>query len=294
MSTKEWRKFDKLNGTKFLEHRTIDWEWLESVGARQRVEQLLGPKLIEAVNCNWDQYEELVLEFHNTFKHKEGTFAEHDAVSFILGRTGYEMDILRFTVATGFYTVGEARSPEFATSLRGAYQTPKEMSVVGSKLARFWSTTSDHPFASTNLITSVCDPVYRYLLKIFSTTLVGQKSRENKSSWMDLFILMCCVEQRAMNLVSVLAWSFTRTRRGGHQAALDIGPYITRIARNLGVFENYNPQHLHPGPTSALFGIKELQLAGIVRWTGPITWEGVRQGAQVQPPEGHLATDVMH
>ncbi|KAF5757606.1 hypothetical protein HanXRQr2_Chr17g0828691 [Helianthus annuus] len=41
------------------------------------------------------------------------------------------------------------------------------------------------------------------------------------------------------------------------------------------------------------FGIKELQQAGIVSYTEPYDWEPIRQGPQVQPPEGHPAEDVM-
>ncbi|MFS8002650.1 hypothetical protein Hanom_Chr13g01204591 [Helianthus anomalus] len=99
----------------------MDWEWLESVGSQQRVEHILGPRLGGALDCYWYQYEELVLEFHNTFKHKEGAFAQRNVVSFSLSRTVLEMDIARFVVASGFYTAEEAQSPEFETSSRGAY-----------------------------------------------------------------------------------------------------------------------------------------------------------------------------
>ncbi|KAJ0892951.1 hypothetical protein HanPSC8_Chr09g0372081 [Helianthus annuus] len=42
-----------------------------------------------------------------------------------------------------------------------------------------------------------------------------------------------------------------------------------------------------------MFGIKELQQAGIVSYTEPYGWEPIRQGPLVQPPEGHPAEDVM-
>ncbi|MFS7998854.1 hypothetical protein Hanom_Chr12g01158941 [Helianthus anomalus] len=72
-----------------------------------------------------------------------------------------------------------------------------------------------------------------------------------------------------------------------------MGPYITRIATNLGVFDKYLPEFLHEGPTTATFGLKELQQAGIVSWQEPYGWEPIRQGPQVQPPRGHPAEDVM-
>ncbi|KAF5767294.1 hypothetical protein HanXRQr2_Chr14g0622621 [Helianthus annuus] len=72
-----------------------------------------------------------------------------------------------------------------------------------------------------------------------------------------------------------------------------MGPYITRIARNLGVFTKYLPEFLHEGPKMVTFGLKELQQAGIVSWMEPYGWELIRQGPHVQPPEGHPAEDVM-
>ncbi|KAJ0941913.1 hypothetical protein HanPSC8_Chr03g0085701 [Helianthus annuus] len=104
---------------------------------------------------------------------------------------------------------------------------------------------------------------------------------------------MCRVQKREMNLATVLPDSFSRGRRGGIRAGLDIGPYITRIAKNLGVLDKYLPEFLHEGPKTVTFGLKELQQAGIVSWQGPYGWEPIRQGPQVQPPQGHPAQDVM-
>ncbi|MFS7975172.1 hypothetical protein Hanom_Chr10g00877301 [Helianthus anomalus] len=104
---------------------------------------------------------------------------------------------------------------------------------------------------------------------------------------------MCRVQNREMNLAMILADSFSIGRRGGPRAGLDIGPYITRIARNLGVFDKYLPEFLHEGPKTVTFGLKELQLAGIVSWMEPYGWEPIRQSPKVQPPQGHPTEDVM-
>ncbi|KAF5794624.1 hypothetical protein HanXRQr2_Chr08g0330181 [Helianthus annuus] len=203
------------------------------------------------------------------------------------------MNMARFAIVSGFYTEEEVKQPGFVTSLRGANSTVREHSVGGAELRNFRKTISDHPFTVTNLITSVRNPVYRYVLKILSTTLVGRKSGENKANWIELFVLMCRVENWEMNLATVLADSFSRGRRGGHRAGLAMGPYITRIALSLRVFDKYVPQVLHEGPKTMKFGIKELQQAGIVSYNEPYGWEPIRQGPQVQPPEGHPAEDVM-
>ncbi|MFS7931018.1 hypothetical protein Hanom_Chr04g00351041 [Helianthus anomalus] len=270
----EWNKFDKLKDTELLQHRVIDWRWLDEIGSAQEVRDLLGQRSIDALECIEPPYEELVLEFHNTWAHKEGKFEQDTAVSFSLGRQ-------------------EVKRPEFVTCFRGAYTKARDYGVGATELREFWSTISDHPFATTNLITSVRNPVYRYVLKILSTTLIGRKSGENKANWIELYVLMCRVQNREMNMATVLADSFSRCRRGGIQAGLDMGPYITRIATNLGVLDKYLPEVLHEGPTTTTFGVKELQLADIMSWQEPYGWEPIRQGPQVQPPQGHPAEDVM-
>ncbi|MFS7996163.1 hypothetical protein Hanom_Chr12g01126711 [Helianthus anomalus] len=45
---------------------------------------------------------------------------------------------------------------------------------------------------------------------------------------------MCIMQKKEMNLAIVLVDSFSRGRRGGIRAGLDMGPYITRNATNLG------------------------------------------------------------
>ncbi|MFS8024730.1 hypothetical protein Hanom_Chr16g01466851 [Helianthus anomalus] len=50
-STPEWNKYDKLKTTYLLQHRVIDWIWLEEIGSRQEVLDLLGSKLIDALEC---------------------------------------------------------------------------------------------------------------------------------------------------------------------------------------------------------------------------------------------------
>ncbi|MFS7939248.1 hypothetical protein Hanom_Chr05g00449441 [Helianthus anomalus] len=92
---------------------------------------------------------------------------------------------------------------------------------------------------------------------------------------------MCRVQGREFNLAIVLADSFSRGRRGGIRAGLDMGPYITRIATNLGVFDIYRPEFLHQGPTTAMFGLLDLQKAGIVTWTEPYGWRPIQEGPHV-------------
>ncbi|KAJ0684579.1 hypothetical protein HanLR1_Chr11g0392741 [Helianthus annuus] len=69
-----------------LPFRRIDWGLIDRLGARARVEQLLGPKFRRVLDCDAMQYKEITLEFHSTFDYKQGNFNETDAVFFALGK----------------------------------------------------------------------------------------------------------------------------------------------------------------------------------------------------------------
>ncbi|KAJ0443965.1 hypothetical protein HanIR_Chr16g0826581 [Helianthus annuus] len=164
--TEERVKLKKYVVTQTLEHRVMDWGWLQGMGASERVAELLGPRLRMAMDaCNGPQYTELTIEFHCTFRHKEGTFAEKDAVSFSLGRNLYEMNMAQFGVALGFYTPEEVETDEFVNGLRGVYNHPRPKCLNLVDLERFWDTIASQPFSHTNLITSVRDPIYRYIFE---------------------------------------------------------------------------------------------------------------------------------
>ncbi|MFS7939977.1 hypothetical protein Hanom_Chr05g00458251 [Helianthus anomalus] len=174
------------------------------MGVSDRVADLLGPRLRAAMDCRWPQHTELTLEFHCTFRHKEGTFAEKNAVSFSLGRNLYEMSIAEFGVALGFYT-------------------------------------------------------------------------ERERNW---------------NLASFFAWSCNRPRRWGNRAAMDLGPYITRLATNLGALTKYKLEQMRENLPTTYWSVGDLQLVGILSYSDPSEWE-FRQGAQVQSPAGTKAANIL-
>ena len=271
--TEERVKLKKYVVTQTLEHRVMDWEWLQSMGASERVAELLGPRLRMAMDaCDGPQYTELTIEFHCTFRHKEGTFAEKDAVSFSLGRNLYEMNMAQFGVALGFYTPEEVETDEFVNGLRGVYNHPRPKCLNSVDLERFWDTIASQPFAQTNLITSVRDPIYRYILKALATTVVARKSGENKANWLDIFALMCMVEKRNWNLASFFAWSCNRPRRGGKRAAMDLGPYIARLAQNIRALTKYKIEQKNVGIPTVRWDVANLHLAGILTQSDPPEW----------------------
>ncbi|KAJ0504319.1 hypothetical protein HanHA89_Chr12g0457941 [Helianthus annuus] len=268
-----------------LEHRTIDCEWLQGMGASDRVAELLGPRLRAAMDCRWLWYTELTLEFHCTF-------AEKNAVSFLLGWNLYEISIAEFGVALGFYTEREVRTDDFVNGLRGVYNYARTNCLGPEELARFWETIATTPFLGTNLISAVRDPIHRYILKMLATTVVARRSVENKANWLDLFALMCMVEKRNLNLANFFAWSCNRPRRGGKRAAMDLGPYISRLATNLGALTKYKFEQMRETFPTTYWSIGDLESEGILSSSDPPEWN-FRQGAQVQTPAGVEAVNVL-
>src|ERR1044071_100338 len=49
--TREAEKCDVLVDTELLVPRTIDWDWLHTVGQRERIEGLLGPRFKRVLTC---------------------------------------------------------------------------------------------------------------------------------------------------------------------------------------------------------------------------------------------------
>ncbi|MFS8004376.1 hypothetical protein Hanom_Chr13g01225021 [Helianthus anomalus] len=49
--TTEWNKYDKFNDTELLQHQVIDWRWLSEIGSKEEVRELLGQRLINALEC---------------------------------------------------------------------------------------------------------------------------------------------------------------------------------------------------------------------------------------------------
>ncbi|MDV3153286.1 MAG: hypothetical protein Q8755_02805, partial [Candidatus Phytoplasma australasiaticum] len=74
---------------------------------------------------------------------------------------------------------------------------------------------------------------------------------------------------------------------------MDMGPYITRIATRLGVFEKYKKEFLTEVFPTVSFGVKELRKACIFTYDEPPQWVEPFIGQQVAPPLGTKAAKVM-
>lgn len=77
---------------------------------------IVGTEAFEHTKCKAQQYKELVLEFHSTFRVKDGNFDQWNAVSFSLGRKFHEMTVAQLGVLSQFYNQEEVETLEFNTS----------------------------------------------------------------------------------------------------------------------------------------------------------------------------------
>ncbi|KAJ0876178.1 hypothetical protein HanPSC8_Chr11g0485431 [Helianthus annuus] len=118
----------------------------------------------------------------------------------------------------------------------------------------------------------------------FAASLRGVFVKQHENSLM---------KNEPTNVASVLAWSMKRTWRGGTGAGIYCGPYVTKLAESLGVFNRYPGGLMRKGPASSWIGLKELQGSGIVTLTEPFAWEPIKQGPQVQPPPDTEAASAL-
>ncbi|KAJ0615484.1 hypothetical protein HanIR_Chr02g0074681 [Helianthus annuus] len=289
----EYLKYDPIKKLSLLEFRRIDWDLVRQLGQVERLEQLLGTKFRMAVECDAPQYYQLTLEFHSTFYYRHpGGFDKADVVSFSLGKRIFNMTLLQFAEATGFYSCQEVESDEFRGLLRYVTKEAKEACVLTADLQRFWASISTTPYSGNMVASDIRDPLYRFVHKILAATLIGRYEGD-KVNQHSLFCLMCMVEGRPANLASILAWSLSRPKKGGKNARLYGGPYITMLAANLGVFADFPPEQMMVGPAPALMELKSLQLARIVTVATPPEWEAVIEGQQVPPPPESAAAEAM-
>ncbi|KAF5760123.1 hypothetical protein HanXRQr2_Chr16g0749591 [Helianthus annuus] len=203
------------------------------------------------------------------------------------------MTLPQFAVATGFYTQQEVHEPGFVTLLRGVVKKAQDFCVMKEDLARFWGTIATAPFSNNMVASDIRDPVHRFIHKILAATLIGRHEGDNKVNHHSLFCLMCMVEGQPANLASIFAWSMTRPSRGGRQARLYCGPYITWLAESLAVFADYPAERMHTGPAPTLMELKSFQSAGIVTYDEPPAWAAIVKGPQVQPPPSTVAAEAM-
>ncbi|KAJ0462832.1 hypothetical protein HanHA300_Chr14g0508451 [Helianthus annuus] len=257
----EHMKFDVIKKVKLLEFRRIDWELVGRLGQVERLEQLLGPKFRMALDCDEPQH--------------HGAFAEPGVVSFVLGKRIFNMTLPQFVVQIGFYTQQEVEDPGFIGLLRGVVKKKQDHCVVKADLARFWRTIAISPFSNNMVASDIRDPLYRFVHKILAATLIGRQEGDNKVNHHSLFCLMCLVESPPANLASVLAWWLVRPKKGGKDARLFGGPYITRLAERFRVFADYPAERMHTGPAPpapSLMELNRFQQARIITYDDPSVW----------------------
>ncbi|KAM0067138.1 hypothetical protein Hdeb2414_s0002g00057371 [Helianthus debilis subsp. tardiflorus] len=270
--TDEYLRFQVIKKVKLLEFWRIDLELVGLLGQVERLKQLLGEKFRMA---------------------HHGGFLEPDVVSFVLGKKIFNMTLPQFEVQTGFYTQQEVEDPGFVDLLRGVVKKRQDHCVLKEDLARFWTTIAISPFSTHMVVSDIKDPLYRFVHNILAATLIGRHEGDNKVNHHSLFCLMCMVEGRPANLESILAWSLVRSKKGGSNARLFGGPYITVLVDMLGVFADYPAERMQTGAAPSLMELNSFQQAGIITYDDPPAWSEVLQGQQVPPPPDSELDTVM-
>ncbi|KAI3744489.1 hypothetical protein L1987_57571 [Smallanthus sonchifolius] len=260
LMTEETVRLERFVDMELYHYRGFDWGLVEELGQIQRLREFIDARWTTALACDATQYMELTVEFHTTFRYVTGQFEEPAAVSFALGRHVFEMSVPQFAVAMGWYTEAGLRD--------------------------FWNSIADGPYSSSLVESSIRDPIIRYIHRILACTLIGRRSGIEKCSQLDLFRLYCIVGRREANLASILISSIARGRRRGPETRLELGPYITRLAECLGVFDRYPGRLLTPGPDTIPYGSVELRLVGIIAMDDPPRFMEIRLDPKFPPPAG--------
>ncbi|KAJ0851740.1 hypothetical protein HanRHA438_Chr14g0630381 [Helianthus annuus] len=103
LGSMESKRLDRFCTLRLYKHHTINWEMLEAIGQRQRMEEFSGPRWVNALRCVEPQYAELTTEFHSTFRYDADRYVEPYTLSFYLGRQQFMWSVDQFARAAGFY-----------------------------------------------------------------------------------------------------------------------------------------------------------------------------------------------
>ncbi|XP_076901115.1 uncharacterized protein LOC143555456 [Bidens hawaiensis] len=285
----EYTRHTRMRGMQLLLMRTFDWVLLGTLGADTTIQGLMSDRWRAVLECDSISYVELTREFCSTFSYTAPDFDEPHAVSFSLGRHVYEMSVPDFAVATGFYTREDVQTSAFLQSFRG-YTTHQQQGrpfwLTEPDLAQFWGQIANGAHSISVVASAIKNPVHRYLQRIVAYTIASRHSGRDKCSNFDLLCLLSMINSREANITMLLLTSFARVQSiHGASAQLALGPYITRIAETLGVFDRYPTDYFTLGPATQPFPLADTQRIGICTYDNPPVLIPVRQGPQVPLPD---------
>ncbi|KAK1432564.1 hypothetical protein QVD17_09461 [Tagetes erecta] len=234
------------------------------MGEEGHLRDYLPNKWLAVLTPDEDQYEEFVLEFLCTFRYSPKDYDNNHAVSFSLGGQVCTMSVPELGVALGFYTQEEIATVWFNNATRGFHKKAYLESLVEGQVKSAWSGIGVGDYDTNCQAKNIRNPCLRYLQRILASTLIGRGEGADKCNLQDIFCLYHMSNKDLVNFASVFCISAKRPRRGGRDARLDLGPYITRIARHVGAFDRFPERFLTQGPRAGWLSLDDLMKGKIL------------------------------
>ena len=105
--------------------------------------------------------------------------------------------------------------------------------------------------------------MYRYLHKLIAGSIQGRNDGKNHCKLSDLFFLRCLLAGTPCNLVRCFTDYFTKYWHNQYRSGLLGGPYVTAVARYLGLDAELSELEIKPTPVAKM-GLNRVNSMGIV------------------------------
>ncbi|KAI3775833.1 hypothetical protein L1987_45587 [Smallanthus sonchifolius] len=215
--------------TEFGIHETICYTTLEEIELLNQCAELITKPWERFFAIRDTTYYELTLEFLASFSFVRPVISLelHDCVRFRMAMHWHEISLAQFGVRVGMYRHREITQPVF---------TESHSEFGEGEASLFWGRIGSGPFdPHSQTSTKLKHPLHRYLHRCIVLTLGGRKDSTGVVSLRDLFHLHCLIDQVDYNLAYSLAKFFTRASGYCSSSHVFGGPFITRLASNMGV-----------------------------------------------------------
>ncbi|KAL8211100.1 hypothetical protein R6Q57_005537 [Mikania cordata] len=103
-------------------------------------------------------------------------------------------------------------------------------------IASWWPQISDSPWVGKARVSTMCDPLHRYINRVLAYTIIGRHQSQEWCTQTDFFYLHSILAHASCNLAWCMADTFAsyESKRPGRH--IYMGGYVTHIAWRLGVF----------------------------------------------------------
>ena len=210
------------------------------------------------IQINEPPFKELLLEFLATFSFNKSStiFDLPNTVQFRLGDNRFQLSLTEFSIHCGFYNIEFTSSPEYQQCL-----TDIGDAIPGMVWNNFRAPDTPDYDPRMTKGSAITDPAIRYLHRLITSTISGRRESTGVVSQRDLFYLHCFRNRRVPHLgygFALYMDNMAKKKKGSLCGA----PYITRLAKGLGVFNNLSG--LTTTPPMMPFDIRIMRSLGFV------------------------------